>query len=127
MKRIKDDSSSLYVHHDTSSILNYYTDRLSKLSVMFAFDRELLSTVIYQRVLRGSMKEIIRQKQADVRFAQRSVEIEKSLRVSRKHSYREVKILLAGDCRTKQTVLADFWTVPRQSRETIAWNGAVKS
>ena len=108
MKRIRDDSSSLYVHRDTASMFSGYTDKLSKLSVMFAFDNELLSTKIYQRVIRGSLKEVIRQKQADIKFSKKTMEIEKSLRVPGKRNRREIKILLAGECDTKRAVLSDL-------------------
>jgi len=58
------------VHHDTASqppsLLSRYTNRSSKLSVVFPFDSELLISRVYDRVIRGFFKEALRRQQADL-------------------------------------------------------------
>lgn len=58
--RVQEDSASLVVHRDTSSIRTWYTDTKSKLSRCFYFDGELFATDVYVRAVRGSVKESIR-------------------------------------------------------------------
>lgn len=50
------DSASLIVHHDTTSITTQITDRLSKLSVAFSFDREVFTSNVYEKFFRGVTK-----------------------------------------------------------------------
>ena len=121
MKRIKDDSSSLYVNRDAASLLSCCTDRLSKLSMVFAFDKELLRTDIYQRILRGSLKEMIRQKQADVRLSKRNAKV-------RLIHQQERRILLAGEWQSKQAVFADALDSyePISLEERTKWRKKVK-
>jgi hypothetical protein len=64
-KRVKDDTVSMYVHRDTASIYSRCTDTLSKISIVFSFDRDLFITKVYERALRGSLKPSLRRQQAD--------------------------------------------------------------
>jgi len=65
-KQIKDDSSSLYVNGDAASFYSRCTNNLSKISMVFQFDRELFVSKVYERALRGSLKESLRRRPADV-------------------------------------------------------------
>lgn len=56
----KTDSESLWVLRDTDSLRSRFTDHLSKLSVTFDFDNTLFSSKVYARILRGSIKEVLR-------------------------------------------------------------------
>jgi hypothetical protein len=62
ISRIKTDSVSLLVHRDNASLASKWTDRLSKLSYIFDFDTELLSSTVYERVFRSSLKQLLRQR-----------------------------------------------------------------
>jgi hypothetical protein len=57
--RVKDDTSSLYVQRNSTSLSSRYTDNLSKISKMFEFDRELFTSRVYEKALRGSLKDAI--------------------------------------------------------------------
>jgi hypothetical protein len=59
------DSASLMVHRDTTSIATQITDRLSKLSVAFSFDREVFTSNVYARFFRGLTKRVLRHPQID--------------------------------------------------------------
>lgn len=58
-QRVKDNTSSLYVQRDSTSICSRCTDNLSKLSKKFEFDRELFISKVYEKALRGSMKDTV--------------------------------------------------------------------
>jgi len=92
-KRVKDDSPSLYVHRDTASFHSRCTDNLSKISMVFAFDRELFLSDIYERVLRGSLKESLRRQQADVKSTKT---IDLALKAEERRQRRECKVLVLG-------------------------------
>jgi guanine nucleotide-binding protein G(i) subunit alpha len=107
IKRIKDDASSLYVQRDSMSIYSRCTDNLSKISKMFEFDRELFVSKVYEKALRGSLKdtvENIRQKQqrSDVRVSQeerdRDMIIQRDIKEHAAKMKREVNVLLLGEC-----------------------------
>lgn len=51
---------SLLVHRDSSSFVSRWTDNLSKLSHVFEFDKEVLSTRVYENVFRNTFKRSIR-------------------------------------------------------------------
>jgi hypothetical protein len=59
LKRVKDDTSSLYVQRDSASILSQCTDNLSKISQMFGFDRELFILKVYEKALKSSLKDTV--------------------------------------------------------------------
>ena len=59
------DTASLFVHRDTDSFITRMTDNLSKLSVVFTFDRELFISKVYERAFRGSVKESLKLLQKD--------------------------------------------------------------
>ncbi|KAF2499624.1 hypothetical protein BU16DRAFT_557938 [Lophium mytilinum] len=63
LKQVRDDTSSLYVLCDSSSVSSRYTDCLSKISIVFQFDRKLFVSRVYERALRGSLKDVMRQRQ----------------------------------------------------------------
>ena len=128
IKQVRDDSSSLYVHRDAMSFRSYYTDSLSKLSLTFTFDRILLGSDVYQRIFRGSLKESLRQKQFEVQSWKKNSEIEKLLRSSRQQSLQEIKVLLAGDCETRQSVLASILDGYGfvSTKDSSEWCGRVK-
>jgi hypothetical protein len=65
LRQIKDDTSSLYVQRDASSLFSRYTDNLSKISMVFQFDRELFISKVYERALRGSLKQVIQKPPAE--------------------------------------------------------------
>ena len=128
IKRAKNDSESLYVHRDASSFRSSCTDSLSKLSFVFKFDKALLCSDVYQRVLRGSLKESLRQKQYEIQSWKKNSEIEKSLRFSRQQILQEIKILLAGDCTTRESVLASMLDRygPVPIKDVAEWRSKVK-
>ena len=122
------EDSSLYVHRDAASFRSYYTDTLSKWSRAFSFDNAILSSVVYQRVFRGLMKESFRQTQFKARSWKKNFEIEKSLRSSRQQSLQEIRILLAGDPETKQSTLANMLDAhgPVSIEDASGWRRRVK-
>ncbi|KAH8712154.1 hypothetical protein GQ44DRAFT_776179 [Phaeosphaeriaceae sp. PMI808] len=64
LARAKCDSVSLIVHRDSASFSSRWTDNLSKLSYIFDFDTDVLSSRVYERVFRVSLKQSIRQQRA---------------------------------------------------------------
>jgi hypothetical protein len=62
-KRAEADSASLIVHRDNTSLITKWTDNLSKISAIFEFDQEILSSPAYERALRVSWKDALRQSQ----------------------------------------------------------------
>jgi guanine nucleotide-binding protein G(i) subunit alpha len=106
INRVKDDASSLYVQRDSMSIYSRCTDNLSKISKMFEFDRELFISKVYEKALRGSLKdtvENIRQKQLrpDVSVSReerdRGMIIERDIKEHAMKMKREVRVLLLGE------------------------------
>jgi hypothetical protein len=61
--QVKTDSESLWVLRDTDSLRSRFSDNLSKLSLTFDFDNTLFSSKVYVRILRGSIKGVLRQQQ----------------------------------------------------------------
>ena len=131
MKRTRDDSSSLYVLQDTTSLLSRCTDGLSKLSLIFPFDKELLNTGVYQRILRSSLKESIRRQRAHVGLpwskprpysAWTEQESRNSLRgvIAPVH---EVRILLAGERSARECLVANLLDSyrPMSTEECSQW------
>ena len=58
-RRVRDDTSSLYVQVDSASLQSRWTGNLSsfsKISKAFDFDRELFVSKVYERVIRSSLK-----------------------------------------------------------------------
>ncbi|OCL04708.1 hypothetical protein AOQ84DRAFT_380310 [Glonium stellatum] len=68
LQRVRDGSSSLGVLRDKTSLCSKCTDNLSKISMVFPFDRVLFETKVYERALRASLKEILRRRQDDARL-----------------------------------------------------------
>ncbi|KAJ4288572.1 Guanine nucleotide-binding protein alpha-2 subunit [Kalmusia sp. IMI 367209] len=62
LERARDSSSSLIVYRDLASISSKSTDNLSKVSMMFGFDQELLSSKVYGRLLRGFHRQMLKQR-----------------------------------------------------------------
>jgi hypothetical protein len=62
LSRTKADSVSLLVHRDNASFASKWTDNLSKLSYIFDFDTEVLSSKVYERIFRSSLKQLVRQR-----------------------------------------------------------------
>jgi hypothetical protein len=97
LKKLADDSASLIVHRDSSSLFTYYTDNQSKLSRTFNFDLEVFSSKAYERAIRGALKTVVRQRRGELEAVQaRNAEIERSLRIDQMRQEREVKMLLLG-------------------------------
>jgi hypothetical protein len=105
-KRVKDDTSSLYLQRDSTSIYSRCTDNLSKISKMFEFDRELFISKVYEKALRGSLKDTVENmrrehQQPRVRGTpeeeKRNKRIERELEEQAKKQRRECKALLLGD------------------------------
>lgn len=106
IERIKDDASSLYVQRDSTSIYSRYTDNLSKISKMFEFDRELFISKVYEKALRGSLKdtvENIRQKQQrpSMRVSQKETDrgmiIDRDIEEHAVEMRRGARVLLLGE------------------------------
>jgi guanine nucleotide-binding protein G(i) subunit alpha len=113
-KRVKDDTSSLYVQRDSTSIYSRCTDNLSKISKMFEFDRELFISKVYEKALRGSLKDTVEnmrreQQQPYVIVTpeerKRNKLIERELEEHAKKLRRECKVLLLGDRDCAQTFI----------------------
>lgn len=113
-KRVKDDTSSLYVQRDSTSIYSRCTDNLSKISKMFEFDRELFISKVYEKALRGSLKDTVenmRREQQQPYVIVTSEErnrnklIERELYEHAKKLRRECKVLLLGDRDCAQTFI----------------------
>jgi hypothetical protein len=67
-KTIRDETSSLYVQRDSTSLYSLGTDNLSNVSVEFQFDRELFVSKVYERTLRGSLKEALIQQKKRIKI-----------------------------------------------------------
>jgi hypothetical protein len=115
--RIGVDSASLFVQRDSSSFFSGWSDNLSKFSIQFDFDRELFVTKVYEKVIRSSVKDSLRQKHgltrpaedshtskkparlthsAEVESKKRSRAIDRGLKWDATRTKRECKILLLG-------------------------------
>ncbi|KAK4207214.1 putative guanine nucleotide-binding protein alpha-2 subunit [Rhypophila decipiens] len=57
---VERDSASLIVHRDANSFQSAATDNLSKLSRLFGFDDELLSSKVYERAWRSTIRLTLR-------------------------------------------------------------------
>lgn len=101
------DSASSFVHRNATSLIGRWTDNLSKLFAFFSFNREFFISKIYERALRGSVKETLRRKQVDSRAVRRSQAIDRGLEEDSRKLRRECKILLLGsygDCGRSEIV-----------------------
>jgi guanine nucleotide-binding protein G(i) subunit alpha len=100
-KRVKDDTSSLYIQRDSTSIYSRCTDNLSKISKMFEFDRELFISKVYAKVLRGSLKATVenmrREQIGTPEERKRSERIGHEVEEHAKTLRRECEIFLLGD------------------------------
>lgn len=56
LARMKEDTASLHVHYDASSVKTMFTDNLSKFSRVFNFDPELRATQVYDNSYRSSVR-----------------------------------------------------------------------
>ena len=97
LRRMEIDTASLVVHRDTDSFITRMTDNLSNLSAVFTFDRELFVSKVYERALRGSVKESLRIQQGDPKARKRSQAIDRELESDSRRLRRECKLLLLGD------------------------------
>jgi hypothetical protein len=89
------------VHRDAEYLLSRQIDTLSKLPVVFSFDRELFSSKIYGRVLLGSMKYTLRRQQADTRAILPSQSIDHRILRELEHSKRTSKIYCLGQLKVE--------------------------
>lgn len=96
-RRVRNDSASLIVHRDTDSLISRMTDSLSKLSIIFSFDQELFISKVYEWAFRGSLKETLRQQQDDPEARKRSRAIDRHIVEDSRCLRREYKALLLGD------------------------------
>jgi guanine nucleotide-binding protein G(i) subunit alpha len=100
-KRVKDDTSSLYIQRDSTSIYSRCTDNLSKISKMFEFDRELFISKVYEKALLGSLKSTVekmrREQIGTPEERNRSKLIGRELEKHARKPRRECKALLLGD------------------------------
>jgi hypothetical protein len=104
-KRVKDDTSSLYIQRDSTSIYSHSTDNLSKISKMFEFDRELFISKVYEKALRGSLKDTVENMRREqqkpylgtLEERNRNMLIERELEERGRKLRRECKVLLLGD------------------------------
>jgi guanine nucleotide-binding protein G(i) subunit alpha len=99
---MEDDSTSMIVHRDVDSLLSYYTGTSissSKRSLVFEFDRELFTSRIYERWIRGSVKKSLREQQGDFGLPgerKLSLAIDRDLEEHAKVLRRECRVLLLG-------------------------------
>lgn len=112
------DSASLFVHRDTASLISQWADNLSKLSAVFSFGRELFVSKVYERALRGSVKEALRRQQCDTQARMRSQEIDRSLEVDSRQLRRECKVLLLGSDESGKNEIAKQWKILYQNGYT---------
>jgi hypothetical protein len=105
------DSASLFVHRDTDSFISNLTDNLSKLSVVFSFDRELFVSKVYERVLRGSIKESLRRQQGSVEAIRRSLAIDRRIDNDLRMLRRECNVLLFGRDESGMSELVKQWKI----------------
>jgi guanine nucleotide-binding protein G(i) subunit alpha len=115
---VKIDSASLFVHRDTASLVSQWTDNLSKLSAVFSFDRELFVSKVYERVLRGSVKEALRRQQGDTQARMRSQAIDRRLEVDSRQLRRECKVLLLGSGESGKDEIVKQWKMLHQNGDT---------
>ena len=96
--------------------------------MVFAFDKEIICSDIYQRVLRGSLKDMIRQKQADLKLFKTDSRTRKFLRDSQKQPHPEFNILLTGELQSRHAILADILDSykPLSVEECLQWREEVK-
>lgn len=64
ISKVEKDSASLIVHRDDGSLRTAFTDNLSKISRVFQFDADLLSSKIYGRAWRSSLTMSLRSPKA---------------------------------------------------------------
>ena len=103
--RAKDDTSSLYIQRDSTSIYSRCTDTLSKISKMFEFDRELFISKVYEKALRGSLKDTVENMRREQQKPylgtpeerNRNKRIESELKERARKLRNECKVLLLGD------------------------------
>jgi hypothetical protein len=105
-RRIRDDSSSLYVQRDSLSLYSRWTgtvSTLSKISKVFEFDRELFISKVYEKALRDALKEKLGRQRLEggilptVEETAKSKDINKDLAKDRRRLRREAKVLMLGD------------------------------
>lgn len=142
-KRVKDDTSSLYVQRDSTSIYSRCTDNLSKISKIFEFDRELFISKVYEKVLQGSLKDTVEnmrpeQEQPYVIVTpeerNRNKLIERELKKHAKILERECKALLLGDQNCAQIFIkrmkvahsGDFTHEERQEYQKVVMNNIMR-
>ncbi|KAF4625325.1 hypothetical protein G7Y89_g12839 [Cudoniella acicularis] len=129
-RRIRDDTSSLYVQRDTSSLHSRWTgtvSSISKFSKVFDFDRELFISKVYERVIRNSLKDAAKKSRKSANREQKLGPLQETPRIAPANSYskatarsqmidktleedsrrlrREVKILMLGDSECCQTMV----------------------
>jgi hypothetical protein len=81
------------------SLSSQCTDNLSRLSIVFAFDSELLASKTYKRVLQSSFRAKPRWSKEDtetIQASERSKVIDRSLSEDTEYVKSEIKILLLG-------------------------------
>ncbi|CZR68347.1 related to G protein alpha subunit GNA-3 [Phialocephala subalpina] len=99
---MQDDSASMIPHRDADSLLSYYADTSiasSKRSIVFEFDRELFTTRIYERWIRGSVNKTLREQQGDIRSfkaIKRSKDIDRVVEKDARRLSRECTVLVLG-------------------------------
>jgi hypothetical protein len=118
LRQVEIDSASLFVHRDTASLISQWTDNLSKLSAVFSFDRELFVSKVYERVLRGSVKEALRRQQGDTQARVRSQAIDRGLEVDSRQLRRECKVLLLGSDESGKNEIVKQWKIVHQNGYT---------
>ncbi|KAG8526346.1 uncharacterized protein KY384_000339 [Bacidia gigantensis] len=119
--RVRDDSSSLIVLHDSASFFSkatVSTENSARFSAIFPFDSELISTQVYQRAVRRlfkakprgpvmpttestslsalNIRATLRQRKETKEAAERSAIIEKSIEKDTRIKMREIPLLLTG-------------------------------
>lgn len=113
-KRVKDDASSLYVQCDSTSFYSRCTDNLSKISKIFELDREFFISKVYEKALRGSLKDAvkhIRREQVQPCVTVTSEEIKRNKLIERElkeHAIKmskECSVLLLGDRDCRRTFI----------------------
>lgn len=114
-QRIRDDSSSLYVQRDSSSLSSRWTDNLSRISKVFDFDRELFVSKVYENALRNSLRDTAQKLRRRSSLDKSSVEdiirskvIDRELEQDCRRLQREVKVLLLGNPECGQSILNDM-------------------
>jgi guanine nucleotide-binding protein subunit alpha len=113
------DTASLVVHRDTDSIITRMTDNLSKLSAVFSFDRELFVSKVYERALRGSVKESLKVQQGDLEARKRSQAIDRKLKIDSKQLRRAYKVLLLGSGDSGKEQLVKYMKINGRNGYTV--------